>query len=74
MKYIVALRNIAHNRVELITTNYDYNKGEIVYPNNLREKYPGYNENRHRVIARLPDTPENREQFMIYYKILTDTL
>ena len=77
MKYIVALRNIAHNSVELITTNYDYNKGEIVYPYDLREKYPGHDENKHRVIARVHDTPENREQLlsrMIYHKILTDTL
>lgn len=40
MKYIVALRNIAHNTVNLITTNYDYHKSEIVYPYELRAKYP----------------------------------
>lgn len=77
MKYIVALRNIAHNCVELITTNYDYHKGEIVYPHELRKKYPGPDENKHRVIARVPNTPENREQMLIRsiaYKILNYTL
>lgn len=38
---------------------------------------PGHDENKHRVIAQVPNTPENKEQLLsalIYYMIETDTL
>lgn len=64
MKYIVALWNIAHQNVELIISNYDYHIREIVYPYELREKYPGPDENKHQVITRVPNTPENLERLV----------
>ena len=49
--YEVFLMNMRHRIIERIITFYDYHVGEIVYPFELREKYPGYNENRHKVCS-----------------------
>lgn len=46
----VKVRNVKTGEVNTIETVYDYRVGEVVYPFNLREKYPGYNENKHVVV------------------------
>lgn len=60
MKYLVKLENVKTGATEAILTDYDYLPGEIVYPFSKRVKYPGFNENRHRVLSRVTWDPGNR--------------
>ena len=60
MKYLVKLENVKTGATEAILTDYDYLPGEIVYPFSKRDKYPGFNENRHRVLSRVTWDPGNR--------------
>ena len=46
----VILRNTRHGTIEIISSPYDFERGDVVYPVSLRDKYPGYNENRHVVV------------------------
>ena len=60
MKYLVILTNMKHKCREAILTSYDYTPGEIVYPFSKRNKYPGFNENRHKVIRSIEWDPNKR--------------
>lgn len=46
----VVLRNTRHDTIEIISSPYDFERGDVVYPFSLRDKYPGYDENRHIVV------------------------
>lgn len=48
--HTVILRNTRHGTIEIIRSPYDYDRGDVVYPVSLREKYPAYDENRHVVV------------------------
>lgn len=63
MKYLVELENVKTGAKEAILTNYDYRPGEIVYPVSKRDKYPGFEENRHRVLARAKWDPNNKRLY-----------
>lgn len=44
------VKNCKHGTLTVLETTYDYNVGDIVYPFTTRERFPGYNENRHAVV------------------------
>ena len=44
------VKNHKHGILTVLETSYDYNVGDIVYPFTTRERFPGYNENRHTVV------------------------
>lgn len=44
------VKNCKHGTLTVLETAYDYNVGDTVYPFTTRERFPGYNENRHTVV------------------------
>ena len=44
------VKNCKRGTLTILETPYDYNVGDIVYPFTTRERFPGYNENRHAVV------------------------
>lgn len=44
------VKNCKHGDLTILETVYDFNKGDIVYPVSTRDKYPDFNENRHKVV------------------------
>ena len=63
MKYLVKLKNVKTGATEAILTSYDYCPGEIVYPFSKRDKYPGFNENRHKVLTSVKWDPNNKRMY-----------
>lgn len=61
--YTIKALNMTHGCYEIFESCYRYHVGEIVYPFELRPKYPGYNENRHRVVACAPGSIAVIEQY-----------
>ena len=74
MKYLVILKNVKHQCKEAILTSYDYTPGEIVYPVTKRDKYPGFNENRHRVLKSVKWDSSNKHlyDFAVKYGALAE--
>ena len=54
MLYVCKVEHIKTRETHIFRTVYDYKYGDIVYPHHLQNEYPGYNENRHRVLVCVP--------------------
>ena len=54
MIYVCKTEHTKTGETHVFRTVYDFNVGDIVYPWHLQSKYPGHNENRHRVLVCVP--------------------
>lgn len=54
MLYVCKTEHVKTGETNVFRTVYDFQPGDIVYPHHLGSKYPGRNENRHKVIVCVP--------------------
>lgn len=59
------VKNCKHGTMTVLETTYDYNVGDIVYPFTTRERFPGYNENRHSVVFFSETTTKDEVEKMV---------
>ena len=68
---IYRIVNCSHGTEHIIESPYGYVPGEIIYPFDTRELYPGYNENRAKVVEFCGKTNtviKSRKGFEKYYR------